>query len=416
MGLYFMSEHKIKTAFKPNYLASSLWFFFFFICWGACFPYLSLWLSDTLHISSSGIGLVYSHIAIVGVVFQPVFGILSDKFQFRKHLMWLLVILMVSFGPYWIFIFAPLLTFNLYLGAVAGGIFIGLAFSCGCGVCEAYIDKVSRVDEFEFGRARMFGGVGAATGAFFSGLLFTINPNSIFIMASVSGLALAVVLLRLNPSSTRFVKGNHYRKIKFIDITNLFKMPKFWLLSLFMVGVGSVYETYDQQFAVYYNHFFPSTDEGAKFFGYLTTVQIFLDAITMFFAPLIVNRFGPKNALLYCGFIMAFRIIGSAYAETITMISLMKILHGLESSVLIVATFKYIGANFDWRLSATVYLVAFQFSKQISQVFMSAQIGQLYERIGFQQSYVILGSIALFFTLLSIFTLSNAREKSIQSA
>ncbi len=76
----------------------------------------------------------------------------------------------------------------------------------------------------------------------------------------------------------------------------------------------AVYETYDQQFAIYYSHFFESKARGAEVFGYLTTGQIFLDAIVMFFAPWFVNKIGPKNALLYCGLIMSLRIIGSAWA------------------------------------------------------------------------------------------------------
>ena len=144
-------------------------------------------------------------------------------------------------------------------------------------------------------------------------------------------------------------------------------------------------------------------------FGYLYTVQIFLDALTMFFAPAIVNRIGPKNALLYCGFIMAFRIIGSAMATGPILISTMKLLHGFESSILIIATLKYISANFDWRLSATVYLIGFQFAKQFSQIFMSTAIGNMYDVMGFKESYTILGAIALCFTVISVFTLSATR-------
>ncbi len=85
----------------------------------------------------------------------------------------------------------------------------------------------------------------------------------------------------------------------------------------------------------------------------------------MFFAPWFVNKIGPKNALLYCGLIMSLRIIGSAWAIGPVSISLIKLLHGFESSVLLVAALKYITANFNPLLSATVYLIGFQFSKKL---------------------------------------------------
>lgn len=396
---------------RENYLLSSIWFLFFFICWGACFPWLSLWLTEKIGIDSTQVGMVYTCIAIVAVVFQPVFGILADKLNFRKHLMWMLAGLMIAFAPWWIFVFAPLLKINIIAGALAGGAFIGLAFGCGCGICEAWIDKVSRLEGFEFGRARMWGGIGAAVGTFISGKLFAINPNYIFIMASCAGLVLAALLCFFKPGQHGQAETLNPQRLKIdrSDVLSLLKTRRFWFLVLYMVGVGAVYETYDQQFAVYYSSFFATRERGAEVFGYLYTVQIFLDALTMFFAPAIVNRIGPKNALLYCGFIMAFRIIGSAMATGPILISTMKLLHGFESSILIIATLKYISANFDWRLSATVYLIGFQFAKQFSQIFMSTAIGNMYDVMGFKESYTILGAIALCFTVISVFTLSGNR-------
>lgn len=407
-GFYMSSTHGVK---QENYLLSSIWFLFFFICWGACFPWLSLWLTEKIGIHSTEVGMVYTCIAIVAVIFQPIFGILADKLSFRKHLMWMLAGLMIAFAPWWIWVFAPLLKINILAGALAGGIFIGLAFGCGCGICEAWIDKVSRLEGFEFGRARMWGGIGAAVGTFISGKLFNINPDYIFIMASCAGIVLAILLCFFHPGqhAQANLLSSHRVKINRSDVISLLKTRRFWFLVLYMVGVGAVYETYDQQFAVYYSSFFATRERGAEVFGYLYTVQIFLDALTMFFAPVIVNRIGPKNALLYCGFIMAFRIVGSAMATGPILISTMKLLHGFESSILIIATLKYISGNFDWRLSATVYLIGFQFAKQFSQIFMSTAIGNMYDVIGFRESYTILGTIALCFTILSIFTLSGNR-------
>ncbi len=73
----------------------------------------------------------------------------------------------------------------------------------------------------------------------------------------------------------------------------------------------------------------------------------------MILAPFIINKTGAKNALLYAGFIMSFRILGSGFAEGPIAISLLKLMHALEVPVLLVAVFKYISANFDMRLSAT---------------------------------------------------------------
>jgi len=396
---------------NKNYYMSCLFFLFFFIGWGCCYPYLSLWLTETIGISYGDVGLVYSFTAIIAVCVQPLFGFISDKLVYRKNLMWMLALIITLFAPYWIYLFAPLLKINVILGALAGGIYIGMASGAGSGICEAYIDKVSRASGFEFGRARMFGGIGAAVGTFAAGKLYGIDQNLIFWTASAAGVCLLFVVwkTRVQTRQQNAIKLTAATPVTLSDAAALLKLKKFWFFAAYMVGVGAVYETYDQQFAIYYSHFFESKARGAEVFGYLTTGQIFLDAIVMFFAPWFVNKIGPKNALLYCGLIMSLRIIGSAWAVGPVSISLIKLLHGFESSVLLVAALKYIAANFNPLLSATVYLIGFQFSKSFSSIFLSTGIGHMYQNMGFTSSYIVLGSIALFFTLISFITLDKAR-------
>lgn len=59
------------------------------------------------------------------------------------------------------------------------------------------------------------------------------------------------------------------------------------------------------------------------------------------------------------------RIFASGLAQDATTISLMKLLHAVELPILLIAMFKYIAANCDPRLSATLYLVGFQFVTQV---------------------------------------------------
>ena len=79
----------------------------------------------------------------------------------------------------------------------------------------------------------------------------------------------------------------------------------------------------------------------------------------------------------------------------------------LSVPFLLVGAFKYITGVFDVRLSATIYLVGFQFAKQVAAIFLSAFAGNMYDRIGFQDTYMILGGIALTVTLISAFTLAG---------
>lgn len=187
----------------------------------------------------------------------------------------------------------------------------------------------------------------------------------------------------------------------------LFKQPKLWFLSLYVVGVSCTYDVFDQQFANFFTSFFATGEQGTRVFGYVTTMGELLNASIMFFAPLIVNRIGGKNALLLAGTIMSVRIIGSSFATTALEVVILKTLHMFEIPFLIVGCFKYITSQFEVRFSATIYLVCFCFFKQLAMIFMSVLAGKMYESIGFQGAYLVLGIIALSFTLISVFTLSG---------
>ncbi|TYE37662.1 hypothetical protein DJ508_30895, partial [Klebsiella michiganensis] len=62
--------------------------------------------------------------------------------------------------------------------------------NAGAPAVEAFIEKVSRRSNFEFGRARMFGCVGWALCASIVGIMFTINNQFVFWLGSGCALIL----------------------------------------------------------------------------------------------------------------------------------------------------------------------------------------------------------------------------------
>lgn len=278
---------------------------------------------------------------------------------------------------------------------------------------EAYIEKVSHISSFEYGRVRMFGCLGAATSTFTTGQLFNTNPNMIFWISSVIAVILAVVLYFSKTDNTAHadVSRQKTEPVTRAQTLAIFKNKLFWFFVMYVVGVGCIYDVYDQQFAVYFAHFFATPEKGTEVFGNLYTLQIFMEAVVMILAPTVINKIGAKNALIYAGTIMSIRILGSGFADGPVAISLLKLMHALEVPILLVAVFKYIGANFDARLSATIYLIGFQFSKQVGAIFLSAIAGRMYDTVGFKSAYLLLGSIALTFTILSFFALSKTKTK-----
>ncbi|AVR01884.1 MFS transporter [Pluralibacter gergoviae] len=407
---------------NPNFWIFGLFFFLYFFIMATCFPFLPIWLSDIIGLNKTQTGIVFSCLSLFAICFQPVLGVISDKLGLKKHLMWIVTFLLVLIAPFFLYVFAPLLRVNIWLGALSGGAYIGFVFSAGAGAMEAYIERVSRSTGFEYGRARTFGCLGWALCATTAGMLFSINPEWVFWMGSAAALLLVLVAIaRPQASQTAQVMdslGANRPAVDLRSVLGLFRQRKMWMFILYVVGVACVYDVFDQQFATFFKTFFATPEAGTRAFGFATTAGEICNAVIMFCSPWIINRIGAKNTLLIAGMVMAVRMIGSSFATTAAEVVALKMLHALEVPFLLVGAFKYITGVFDTRLSATIYLVGFQFAKQIAAIFLSAFAGNMYDRIGFQETYMILGGIALTITLISALTLTGkpAAEKAAPGA
>ncbi|AEN90525.1 MFS transporter [Priestia megaterium] len=394
---------------KSLYWKLSAYFFFFFFTWSSSYSLFSIWLGQEIKLNGSATGLIFSVNAIFALCMQPLYGYISDRIGLKKHILFFISCLLVFVGPFYIFVYGPLLQYNVLIGAIIGGLYLGVAFLAGIGAIETYIEKVSRKYKFEYGKSRMWGSLGWAAATFFAGQLFNINPHINFWVASVSAVILVAIIfsVKVEMSSYEMEKAE---SVTLRDVGNLFLLKEFWFFMIYVVGVTCVYGVYDQQFPIYYASLFPTESIGNQVFGYLNSFQVFLEAGMMFAAPFIVNKIGAKNSLILAGFLMGFRIIGSGLVVGPIGISSMKLIHALELPIMLIAIFKYLAANFDTRLSSILYLVGFQFASQIGASVLSPIAGGLYDSVGFSRTYLIMGGMVLIFNVISMFTLLNSKK------
>ncbi|GAL28443.1 sucrose permease [Vibrio variabilis] len=396
-----------------NFILLSATLFFFFVTWSFWFSLFPIWLSQHLGLDGANTGIIYSLNAIGALCLQPLYGYIQDRLGLKKHLMWFIAALLVFVGPFIIFIYGPLLQANIFMGAAAGAVYLGAAFFAGVGAIETYVERVGRVSNYEFGKARMWGSLGWAFATFFAGTFININPNINFWLASLSAVIAAIMIMLVKFDDTSSQQDVETNPVKVADLFALVKMPRFHAFALYIFGCACIYGVYDQQFAIYFSSQFPTVEEGNRMFGYLNSLQVFLEAGGMFLAPFFVNRVGAKNSLVIAGFIMATRIIGSGLVDGPIGISAMKLLHAVELPILLIAVFKYFSKNFDTRLASTLYLFGFQFVIQVFTSILSPLVGLSYDVMGFQQTYLILGCVVAVFATVSIFTLVSDKVPSV---
>ena len=391
--------------------------FSYFFTWAIVFGYLTLWLEQEAGFNGVEAGFVFSMMAGVSLIFQPVFGIISDKLLMKKTLVLIIAIGMIFVGPYFQWIFHPLLALGHMPAALATGVYLSFILNGGVSVIEQYVQRASLTNKFEYGHSRIGGSLAGAAASLAGGQLFLWNPNAIFWACTAAAALLTCCLLfstKIHMENIAAVSGeNTSNKFDWKMISSIFKMRNFWILSLFYIGTSAIYDVFDQQFIIFFKSFFDSPDEGTLAYSYMTSSQVALEFVLMLPMPWIINKIGSRNGLIAYGIILALRILGSALVPNLTLIIVLRLLAGLEMPLLLISIMKYIAGAFDLRLYATVYAFSSNFAKQISVFFISSLAGTMYDQIGFQETYLMMGIVVAVVTAICAFTLK--KEDPVQA-
>lgn len=113
---------------KSMYWKLSAYFFFFFFTWSASYSLFSIWLGQEISLNGAETGVIFTVNAIFALCMQPLYGYISDKIGLKKHILFLISSLLLFVGPFYIFIYGPLLQYNVFLGAIVGGLYLGISF------------------------------------------------------------------------------------------------------------------------------------------------------------------------------------------------------------------------------------------------------------------------------------------------
>ncbi|WP_047286897.1 MFS transporter [Pseudomonas protegens] len=394
----------MQFAAKREYWLISGLLFFFFFSWSSSYSLFSIWLHRVIGLNGTETGFIFAANAIAALLVQPFYGALQDRLGLSKKLLVWIGILLCAAAPFAIYVYAGLLAQNVVLGALVGAAFLALAMLAGVGVIESYTERLSRHAGFEFGTTRMWGSLGWASATGVVGVVFNIDPDIAFYMSSLAGIVFLLILFRLDLdrlAQPAVQAGTVAHPVRLNDLWKLLALPRFWAFSLYLTGVCGIYMIYEQQFPVYFSSFFPTPEEGTRAYGYLNSSQVLVEAVLMLLAPWVVSRTGAKYGLILAGSIMFVRILGSGLATQAWAIAACKMLHALEVPILLVSIFKYISLNFDSRLSASIYLVGFQFAQQLTAMLLSPLVGYGYDHFGFSSVYVLMAGLVGACLLLS---------------
>ncbi|WP_283679291.1 oligosaccharide MFS transporter [Lentilactobacillus sp. Marseille-Q4993] len=412
-----MQETANSSNGKPskNFWGFPITHFSYFFIWATVYGYLTLWMEQVGHLNGTESGAVFSMMAGISLIFQPVFGVLSDRLLFKKNLVLTIAIAAIFIGPYFQWAFLPLMKINSLLVAVITGTLLSFILNGGVSVIEQYVQRASLANKFEYAHSRVGGSVAGIVASLVAGRLFLWKPDSIFWACTVAAVILTGLLLfsdKVNMENAA-AAGDTSNSLDWKTVASVFKIKNLWILAIFYMGASAIFDVFDQQFIIFFKTFFDSASQGTIVYSYMTSGQTVIEFLLMFPMPWIINKIGSKNGLIIYGFITCIRILGSALSPSWQLVVFFRLLAGLEMPLLLTSIMKYIAGAFDIRLYATVYALASNFAKQISVFIFSSVAGKLYDVIGYQHTYIIMGVLVFVITLFAAFTLK--KEDKVQA-
>lgn len=415
---------KLKIFKNQSYLQSSVTLLLFFASWGVWWSFFQLWLtsrSNGLGLSGSAVGTVFSANSFVTLIFMFIYGTLQDRLYIKRTLLIAASVLATLVGPFFIWIYGPLLENNFNFGIIMGALFLSAGYLASVGVFEAVTERFSRLFDFEYGQARAWGSFGYALVALLAGFLFVKNPHLNFWAGSFFGLLLLLNLLFWKPkveqkANQKFnqeqSESNSVPSLR--EMLNLLKLPQLWAIIIFIVFTWTFYTVFDQQmFPEFYTGLFSTSSDGEKMYGTLNAIQVFCEALMMGIVPIIMKKLGVRNTLLLGVTIMCVRIGLCGFVSTPLAVSCIKMLHALEVPLFTLPMFRYFTLHFDTKLSATLYMIGFQIAAQIGQVILSTPLGILRDNIGYQPTFKIISLIVLIAGIYAFFILKQD-DKDVQ--
>lgn len=411
-----MNKQKSFKLFKnQSYLQTSLTLMLFFASWAIWWSFFQIWLtseSNGLGLSGSSVGTIYSTNSFVTLILMFFYGVFQDKLIIKRTLLIFCSTLSVLVGPFFVWLYGPLIENNFLVALFLGSLFLSAA-----GIYEAVAEKFSRFFNFKYGQARAWGSFGYAISALIAGFLFVINPNLNFWVGSLLGLFLLLVLVFWQPKNEKKKEKaiNHESSEtsvpKLKDMVNLLKYKDVWVIVIFIMFTWSFYTIYDQQmFPDFYTKLFSSPATGQQVYGTLNSIQVFCEALMMAVVPVIMMKIGVKKTLILGVTVMFFRIGLSGVFNNPTIVSLIKMLHALEVPLFTLPMFRYITLHFNTKLSATIYMIGFQIAAQIGQVILSTPLGILRDHFGYDKTFFVIISIVLVAGIFATFKLKNDNQ------
>ncbi|WP_109431329.1 MFS transporter [Sulfoacidibacillus thermotolerans] len=289
-------------------------------------PYLSLLLVHN-GFTSTEIGLVIATATLVGMIAQPLWGQLVDRFEITRSALWLGALvpamLVIFYNTTWIWV--------LFIVTVTSSFFSNPQTP----IADAYAITITRASDTSYSTVRIFGSLGYATGAYLAGQFLTrFTVSILWLPRAVIGLftVLTALFLPRFTSSVRFKRAGLSGWHPFLSNRRFL---------LFLTGgffLSAILTAYDTYFALA----FREIGGPLNWTGVAFMIASLSNIPAMLLATRLIAKFGKEKTLLLAVLAYCTRFAVMAWLKIPILDVFIQILHGASFGFFYIAAVDYV--------------------------------------------------------------------------
>lgn len=216
--------------YKNSYLSYFLMYNFYYLSWAIFSALISIYLLDK-GFKASEVSLVVSTSFLTSMIFQPVIGMFSDRYDVKK--VNFVLFTLAGIGGLAFMFASSLITITIGYSFV-------LTLINGT---NPIMEKIASSSPYQYGKIRIWGTIGYATGSWLAGMIYQlISPSAIFICFIITMILCIIGLLGTQTPSE--LGQNNEEKTKTSTLFHNYKYLYYLIIAAIFQGITNMANTY----------------------------------------------------------------------------------------------------------------------------------------------------------------------------
>lgn len=216
--------------YKNSYLCYFLMYNFYYLSWAIFSALISIYLLDK-GFKASEVSLVVSTSFLTSMIFQPVIGMFSDRYDVKK--VNFVLFTLAGIGGLAFMFASSLITITIGYSFV-------LTLINGT---NPVMEKIASSSPYQYGKIRIWGTIGYATGSWLAGMIYQlISPSAILICFIITMILCIIGLLGTQTPSE--LGQNNEEKTKTSTLFHNYKYLYYLIIAAIFQGITNMANTY----------------------------------------------------------------------------------------------------------------------------------------------------------------------------